>query len=159
MKVKRVILYILICASIFINCGVYAKYEDSYDTDVTLNQIIDDSSDYNYYILWDDMKFTYTENKSFVYNETTHDYKLFVNEYWSDENNKISIKNNSFYTINVSLLYKSNDLYENVIGAFTPNNFDLKYNEKVESKLELNGKVNKNDNEFFTIGTITINIE
>lgn len=143
----------------FINYKVYAKYEDNIDNDVILNEIFDPNASYNYDLIWDDMKFIYTENKSFIYDSNTHDYNLVVNEYWSDTNNKVSIKNNSFNKIDVSLLYESGNTYNNIIGMFTPNNFILKYNETTESKLELDGKINRKDSEFFTIGTITINIE
>lgn len=159
MKVRKIILIFIIFISVFINCNVYAEFEDNFDTDVTLNEIYDPNAGYNYDLIWDDMKFIYTENKSFVYDSDTHDYNLVVNEYWSDTNNKVSMTNNSVNKINVSLLYKSGGTYNNVIGTFTPNNFILKYNETKESKLELDGKINKTESEFFTIGTITINVQ
>lgn len=157
MKKKSLILCFTMFIFVFINCKVYAM--DEYSTDVILNKIYAEDPGYSYDLLWDDMTFTYTESKSFTYNESIHDYDLTINGYWSDENNKVSISNNSLSDINVSLLYKSNDLYGSVIGTFVPNDFTLKYNEKTESKLKLNGKVNKNNDKIFTIGTITISIK
>lgn len=159
MKINKKILLIIIFTLFFINYRVYAKYENEYNTDVILNDIKSNDSNYDYDIFWDDMKFIYTENKSFAYDNDTHDYVMSINEYWSHENNKVSIKNNSFSSIDVSLSYKSNDLYDNVIGTFNPSEYTIKYNEKVDSSLELDGKINDDNDEFFTIGTITIEVE
>ena len=141
---------------LFINCTVYAS---DYETDVILKEIDDLNSEYDYDLIWDNMIFTYTESKSFIYNEDTHEYDLNTQESWSDVNNKVNITNNAYKGIDVSLLYTSEELYENIIGTFNPNNFKLYYSETKESKLSLYGKINNKDTNTFTIGTITIRIQ
>lgn len=159
MNFRKLLFFLIIFISIFINCRVNAKYENEYDNELILSEIKTNETLYDYDIIWDNMQFVYTESKSFEYNDESHDYDMIIEEYWSNDDNKVSISNNSLSNINVSLLYKSNNLYENVIGEFNPSEFTLKYQEKIESSLELNGKINKNEDKLFTIGTITIEVK
>lgn len=159
-KIKFFILF-MVFVSLFISYDVYAEdYESAnYNTDVILKEIDDQNDEYNYDLVWDNMIFTYTESKAFIYNETTHEYDLNISKYWSDADNKVNITNNSYKMIDVSLLYRSQELYNNVVGKFTPNNFKLYYKESNESKLNLYGKIDNKDTNSFTIGTITIKIQ
>ena len=156
-KYKGILLFVLFI-SLFINSTVYV-YANNYETDVVLKEIYDPNEEYNYDLTWDNMIFTYTESKSFVYNEETHEYDLNYNEYWSDGNNKVNVVNNAYKKIDVSLAYKSQEQYDNIVGKFSPNSFRLYHGDGKEAKLSLYGKIDNKDTNTFTIGTITIRIQ
>lgn len=151
----------MILLILFTNCTVYAENNEnkSYSTDAILKEIDGPNNEYDYDLVWDDMTFSYIENRSFVYNDKTREYDLKIDEYWSDSSNKVNITNNSYEKIDVLLQYTSEKIFNNIKGQFSPNYFRLYYNENKESELKLYGKIENKNTDYITIGTITIKIQ
>ena len=112
---------------------------------------------YNIEISWDSMEFTYQETINYIWDPNTHAYELTTPTYnWETTNNNINIENKSNIIINVELNYVSDN--ETIDGEFDISKTTIKQNERIISKLTLDGKLTSNNTEYIKIGKINLTI-
>ena len=144
----------LLIVLLLIISPLYAK-ADTYDVHIDALNI---SDEYFIDIVWGKMSFTYQEEGSYIFNETTKEFDYASSSGWICSDNEINITNNSNHSVNVSMIYDSIAGFENIQGAFTNSNFALGSNESITTKLDLSGRLNPEYNDFVHIGTITIKL-
>lgn len=120
---------------------------------VTVGEI--DAPVYNVEITWGNMEFTYNEEINYIWNNTTHVYEFGEPTYeWTTSNNTIDITNKSYVSIEMTLNY--NSINKNINGNFDITNKKMKTNDKISSKLILDGKLSSDNTDYVKIGFIDL---
>lgn len=150
MKQKLLILLLLFCPIMMGYTNI-----DKESIDVTVGNV--DVPIYNLEVSWGPMEFTYQETINYVWDNNTHTYELSKSTYkWNTSNNTIDINNKSTIPVNINLQYIS--INENVNGNFDISKITIKPNEKIISKLVLDGKISSNNTNYIKVGTINLNV-
>jgi len=148
---NKKILFLLPIFSLFI-MGNTIKQED---ISVTVGTV--DAPVYNMEITWDNMEFTYSETVNYVWNKNTHVYDLGESTYkWNSSENSVSIKNNSYMSINMELKYVG--INEDISGIFDIPSKTIESGKNITSTLTLNGKLSDDKTSYIKVGSINLKI-
>ena len=148
---KKLLLFILMILSPLI-MGYTIKDED---ISVTVGNV--EAPVYNVEITWDSMEFTYKETVNYQWNSSNNTYELSPSTYrWETSNNNVSVNNNSTIPVNIELKYISEK--ENIRGNFEITKKELDINEKITSKLIIDGELSSDNINYIKIGTIKVTI-
>lgn len=127
--------------------NVYAESKD----------VVVNSSDVPVYSLdvsWGKMQFVYNKNKVYEWSDVTHEYNLKTRYNWSAEGNVIKVKNNSNFAVVTNCTYAN--LYGDLNGEFSKNNFKIASGKSSEVSFSLSGTLSKDVTKFTKVGTLTL---
>lgn len=127
------------------------------DTNITarVNSIINNEV-FNVDLVWDQMTFIYNKEKKYIWDSSTHEYKFVENSFWKLNDNTITIKNKSLFSIDVSFYYNKSIGFNNLNGYFNNNEIHLNKDEKKTTTLLLNGKLDSSISSYTKIGSVTV---
>lgn len=103
------------------------------------------------------MEFNYFETINYIWNTNTHIYELSESTYkWNSSENNVSIKNNSYMSVNVELTYSS--INKEVTGKFNIPKTTIESGKSITSKLTLDGKLSETNTSYTKVGSINLKI-
>lgn len=148
---NKKILFLLPIFSLFI-LGNTIKEES---ISITVGEV--DAPVYNMEVVWDKMEFNYFETINYIWNTNTHIYELSESTYkWNSSENNVSIKNNSYMSVNVELTYSS--INKEVTGKFNIPKTTIESGKSITSKLTLDGKLSETNTSYTKVGSINLKI-
>lgn len=143
----------LLALLLMLNPGIIGHIIDNKDISIKVGEI--DAPVYNVEVSWDAMKFTYEETINYEWDGNNHSYELVDSTYkWNTSTNVININNKSTTSVDIELSYLSEK--EKINGTFDISNKTIKANEKLTSKLTLNGQLSQNNIDYIKVGTINL---